>query len=48
MFKINHNILRHFMGKKEFTKRNQNWVIKLHAYDFDIELYFKGKKNVIA
>jgi len=39
-----HNSLRHFLEKKDLNMRQQKWVIKLQAYDFDIE-YVKGKKN---
>lgn len=45
--KIDHNNSRHFLEQKDLNERQQNWVSKVQAYDFDIE-YVKGKKNVVA
>ena len=33
--------------QKELNERQQKWVSKVHAYDFEIE-YVKGKNNVVA
>jgi hypothetical protein len=44
--KIDHNSLRHFLGKKDLNERKQKWVSKIQAYDFYIE-YVKGKKNAV-
>lgn len=32
---------------KEFSQRNQRWILKLQEYNFDIE-YLKGKENTVA
>jgi hypothetical protein len=45
--KTDHNSLRHFMGKKDLNERQQKWVSKLQAYEFDIK-YVKGKKNAVV
>jgi hypothetical protein len=45
--KTDHNNLRHFLGQKDLNERQQKWVSKLQAYDFDIE-YVKGKKNAVV
>ncbi|XP_059073506.1 uncharacterized protein LOC131874243 [Cryptomeria japonica] len=34
--KIDHNSLKHFMHEKYLNERQQKWVSKLQAYDFDI------------
>jgi hypothetical protein len=47
VLKIDHNNLRHFLGQKHLNERNQKWVNKVQAYDFDIE-YVKGKNNVVV
>jgi hypothetical protein len=47
LVKINHNSLRHFMGKKELNERKHKWVRKLQAYHFDIE-YVKENKNAVV
>jgi hypothetical protein len=44
--KTDHNSLRHFLGKKGLNERQQKWVRKLKAYDFDVE-YVKGNKNAV-
>jgi len=38
-FRVNtdHNNLRHFMGQQGLNDRQQRWIIKVQAYDFDIE-----------
>lgn len=45
--KIDHNSLKYFLEQKELNERQQKWVNKIQAYDFDIE-FVKGKKNVVA
>lgn len=42
--KIDHNSLSHFLGQKDLNERQQKWVTRVQAYDFDIE-YKKGKTN---
>ena len=39
--------MKHFLGQKDLNDRQQKWVSKLQAYDFDIA-YVKGKKNIVA
>jgi hypothetical protein len=45
--KTDHNNLKHFLEQKDLSERQQKWVSKVQAYDFDIE-YVKGKNNVVA
>src|SRR5271154_2977254 len=45
--KTDHNSLRYFLEQKELNERQQKWVSKIQAYDFDIE-YVKGENNVVA
>lgn len=45
--KINHNSLRYLLEQKELNERQQKWVSKVHAYNFDIE-YVKGKNNIVV
>jgi hypothetical protein len=45
--KIDHNSLKHFLEQKDLSERQQKWVSRVHAYDFDIECV-KGKNNVVA
>jgi len=45
--KTDHNSLRHFMGQQGLNERQQRWVNKVQAYDFDIE-YVRGKYNVVV
>ena len=45
--KTNHNSLKYFLEQKELNERQQKWVSKIQAYDFEIE-YVKGKNNVVA
>ena len=45
--KTDHNNLRFFLEQKELNERQQKWVSKVQAYDFEIE-YVKGKNNVVA
>jgi hypothetical protein len=45
--KTDHNSLRYFLEKKDLNERQQKWVSKIQAYDFEIE-YVKGKNNVVV
>ena len=45
--KTDHNSLRFFLEQKELNERQQKWVSKVQAYDFEIE-YVKGKNNIVA
>jgi hypothetical protein len=45
--KIDHNSLKYFLDQKDLSERQQKWVSKIQAFDFDIE-YVKGKRNVVA
>ena len=45
--KTDHNSLRFFLEQKQLQERQQKWVSKIQAYDFDIE-YVKGKSNVVV
>ena len=45
--KTDHNSLKYFLEQKELNERQQKWVSKIQAYDFEIE-YIKGKNNVVA
>jgi hypothetical protein len=39
--------LRYFVEKKDLNERQQKWLSKIHAYEFDID-YVKGKNNFVA
>ena len=41
------NILRYFLEQRDLNERQQKWVSKIQAFDFDIE-YVKGKNSVVA
>ena len=45
--KTDHNSLKYFLEQKWLNERQQNWVRKVQAYDFEIE-YDKGKNNVVV
>jgi hypothetical protein len=45
--KTDHNSLRYFLEQKELNERQQKWISKIQAYDFDI-VYVKGKNNIVA
>ena len=45
--KTDHNSLKYFLGQRDLNDRQQKWVSKLQAYDFDIS-YVKGTQNVVA
>ena len=42
-----HNSVRYFLEQQDLNKRQQKWVSKIQAFDFDIE-YVKGKNNVVV
>ena len=45
--RTDHNSLKFFLEQKQLQERQQKWISKIQAYDFDIE-YVKGKNNVVA
>ena len=45
--KTDHNNLQFFLEQKDLNERQQKWVSKIEAYDFEIE-YVKGKNNVVV
>lgn len=45
--KSDHNSLCHFMGQQILNDKQQRWVSKVQAYDFDIQ-YVWGKHNVVT
>jgi hypothetical protein len=45
--RTDHNNLKYFLDQKDLNERQQKWVSKIQAYDFDIE-FVKGKNNVVA
>ena len=45
--RTDHNSLRYLLEQKDLNERQQKWVSRIQAYDFDIE-YVKGKKNIVA
>ena len=45
--KTDHNNLKYFLEQKELNERQQKWVSKVQAYDFEIE-YVKGKNNIVV
>ena len=47
MVKTDHNSLKYFLEQKDLSERQQKWVTKVQAFDFDIE-YVKGKKNIVT
>jgi hypothetical protein len=40
--RADHNSLKYFLDQKDLNERQQKWVSKIQAYDFNIE-YVKGK-----
>jgi hypothetical protein len=44
--RTNHNSLKYFLDQKDLNERQQKWVSKIHAYEFDIE-FVKRKNNVV-
>jgi hypothetical protein len=45
--KSDYNSLKYLLEQKDLNERQQKWVSRIHAYDFDIE-FVKGKNNVVA
>ena len=45
--KTDHNNLSYFLTQKDLNERQQKWVNKIQAFDFDFK-YVKGKNNVVA
>jgi hypothetical protein len=45
--RTNHNSLKYFLSQKDLNERQQKWVRKIQAYNFDIE-YVKGKNIVVV
>ena len=45
--KTDHNSLKYLIEQEELNERQQKWVSKAQAYDFEIE-YVKEKNNVVA
>jgi hypothetical protein len=45
--KSDHNSLKYLLEQKDLNERQQKWVSKIQAYDFDIE-FVKGKNNAVA
>jgi hypothetical protein len=44
--KLDHNSLKYLLEKKDLNERQQKWVMRIQAYDFDIE-FVKGKNNMV-
>jgi hypothetical protein len=42
-----HNSLKYLLEQRDLNERQQKWVSRIQAYDFDIE-FVKGKNNVVA
>jgi hypothetical protein len=47
IMRTDHNNLKYFLDQKELNERQQKWVRKIQAYNFDIE-FVKGKNNVVV
>jgi hypothetical protein len=45
--KSDHNSLKYLLEQKDLNERQQKWVSKIQAYDFDIE-FVKGKNNAVV
>ncbi|XP_059068173.1 uncharacterized protein LOC131858745 [Cryptomeria japonica] len=45
--RTDHNSLKYFLNQTELNDRQQKWISKIQAYDFDIE-FIKGKNNTVA
>jgi hypothetical protein len=45
--KSDHNSLKYLLEHKDLNERQQKWVRKIQAYNFDIE-FVKGKKDVVV
>ena len=47
LVKTDHNSLKYFLEHKDLSECQQKWVMKVQAFDFDID-YVKGKKNIVV
>jgi hypothetical protein len=47
LVKSDHNSLKYLLEQKDLNERQQKWVRKIQAYDFDIE-FVKWKNNVVV
>jgi hypothetical protein len=45
--KTNHNSLKYFLEHNDLNEFKLKWVMKVQAFNFDIE-YVKGKKNIVV
>jgi hypothetical protein len=45
--KSDHNSLKYLLEQKDLNERQQKWISKIQAYEFDIE-FVKGKNNIVA
>jgi hypothetical protein len=45
--RTDHNSFKYFLNQKDLNERQQKWVSKIQACDFDIE-FVKGKNNVVV
>jgi hypothetical protein len=45
--KSDHDSLKYLLEQKDLHERQQKWVSRIQAYDFDIE-FVKGKNNVVV
>jgi hypothetical protein len=45
--KSDHNNLKYLLEQKDLNERQQKWVSRIQAYDFEIE-FVKGKDNMVA
>jgi hypothetical protein len=45
--KLDHKSLKYLLEQKDLNERQQKWVSKIEANDFDIE-FVKGKNNAVA
>jgi hypothetical protein len=45
--KTYHNNLKYFLEQKDLNEHQHKYVMKVQAFNFDIE-YIKGKKNIVV
>jgi hypothetical protein len=45
--RTDHNSLKYILDQKDLNERQQKWVSKIQAYDFDTEIV-KGKNNAVV
>jgi hypothetical protein len=45
--KSDHNSIKYLLEQKDLNERQQKWVRRIQAHDFDIE-FVKGKNNVVV